>query len=93
MIGVILQKQLGHGAKIGHSGRQEIFRPFYGPHLLSSVYGLWTSMTELIVFDKDGVILDLEATWLPVARALAHYTASLLPMLREVVRRICRKFY
>ncbi len=36
-------------------------------------------MTELIVFDKDGVILDLEATWLPVARAVAHYTASRIP--------------
>lgn len=36
-------------------------------------------MTKLIVFDKDGVILDLEATWLPVARAVAHYTASRIP--------------
>ena len=36
-------------------------------------------MTDLIVFDKDGVILDLEATWLPVARAVAHYTASRIP--------------
>ena len=36
-------------------------------------------MTELIVFDKDGVILDLEATWLPVARAVAQYTASCIP--------------
>ena len=36
-------------------------------------------MTDLIVFDKDGVILDLEATWLPVARAVANYTASRIP--------------
>lgn len=36
-------------------------------------------MTKLIVFDKDGVILDLEATWLPVACAVAHYTASRIP--------------
>ena len=36
-------------------------------------------MTDLIVFDKDGVILDLEATWLPVARAVAHYTVSRFP--------------
>jgi len=79
MIGGILQKRLGHGVKIGHSGRQKISRPFYGPHLLSSVYGLWILMTDLIVFDKDGVILDLEATWLPVARAVAHYTASRIP--------------
>ena len=36
-------------------------------------------MTDLIVFDKDGVILDLGATWLPVARAVAQYTASRIP--------------
>ena len=36
-------------------------------------------MTDLIVFDKDGVILDLEATWLPVARAVAQYTVSRIP--------------
>ena len=36
-------------------------------------------MTKLIIFDKDGVILDLEATWLPVARAVAHYTVSRVP--------------
>ena len=35
-------------------------------------------MVKLIIFDKDGVILDLEATWLPVARAVADYTAELL---------------
>ena len=40
---------------------------------------LETRMTDLIVFDKDGVILDLEATWLPVARAVAQYTASRIP--------------
>ena len=36
-------------------------------------------MVDLIVFDKDGVILDLAATWLPVARAVAQYTASRMP--------------
>ena len=36
-------------------------------------------MTKLVIFDKDGVILDLEATWLPVARAVAAYTARLIP--------------
>ncbi len=36
-------------------------------------------MTDFIVFDKDGVILDLEATWLPVVRAVAHYTVSRIP--------------
>ena len=36
-------------------------------------------MTDFIVFDKDGVILDLEATWLPVARAVANYTVSRIP--------------
>ena len=30
MIGGILQKRLGHGGKIGHSGRQKISRPFMG---------------------------------------------------------------
>ena len=29
MIGSILQKRLGRSTKIGHSGRQEISRPFY----------------------------------------------------------------
>ena len=29
MTGGILQKWLGHSAKIGHSSRQEISRPFY----------------------------------------------------------------
>ncbi len=41
-------------------------------------------MTKLIIFDKDGVILDLEATWLPVARAVASYTADLVPV-RKIV--------
>ena len=36
-------------------------------------------MIKLVIFDKDGVILDLEATWLPVARAVAAYTAALIP--------------
>ena len=36
-------------------------------------------MTKLVIFDKDGVILDLEATWLPVARSVAAYTAGLIP--------------
>ena len=29
MAGGILQKRLGHSIKIGHSGRQEVSRPFY----------------------------------------------------------------
>jgi CHAT domain-containing protein len=29
MTGGILQKRLGHGAKIGHSSLQDISRPFY----------------------------------------------------------------
>ena len=36
-------------------------------------------MTRLVIFDKDGVILDLEATWLPVARAVAAHTVTLSP--------------
>ena len=36
-------------------------------------------MSRLIIFDKDGVILDLEATWLPVARAVAAHTVTLIP--------------
>lgn len=36
-------------------------------------------MARLVIFDKDGVVLDLQATWLPVARAVAAYTASLIP--------------
>jgi phosphoglycolate phosphatase len=41
-------------------------------------------MPKLLIFDKDGVILDLEATWLPVARAVAAHTASLIPLLNIV---------
>ena len=36
-------------------------------------------MIKLLVFDKDGVILDLMATWLPVVRAVADYTITRLP--------------
>ena len=36
-------------------------------------------MARLVIFDKDGVVLDLQATWLPVVRAVAVYTASLIP--------------
>ena len=36
-------------------------------------------MARLVIFDKDGVVLDLQATWLPVARAVAAHTASLIP--------------
>lgn len=36
-------------------------------------------MIKLLVFDKDGVILDLISTWLPVVRAVADYTISRLP--------------
>ena len=36
-------------------------------------------MIKLLVFDKDGVILDLIATWLPVVRAVTDYTIARLP--------------
>lgn len=36
-------------------------------------------MIKLLVFDKDGVILDLIGTWLPVVRAVADYTITRLP--------------
>ena len=36
-------------------------------------------MVRLVIFDKDGVILDLQATWLPVAQAVAAYTVTLIP--------------
>ena len=45
-------------------------------------------MTRLVIFDKDGVILDLEATWLPVARAVAAHTATLIPELGGVMPEI-----
>lgn len=34
---------------------------------------------KLIIFDKDGVILDLAATWFPVVYAVAEYTISIIP--------------
>jgi len=37
-------------------------------------------MTKLVIFDKDGVLLDLEATWLPVARTVAAYTIASMPV-------------
>ena len=36
-------------------------------------------MIKLLVFDKDGVLLNLTDTWLPVIEALANYTISRLP--------------
>ena len=36
-------------------------------------------MIKLLVFDKDGVLVSLTATWLPVIKAVADYTISLLP--------------
>ena len=44
-------------------------------------------MTKLVIFDKDGVILDLGATWLPVARAVAGYTVSLIPVHNDFDRK------
>ena len=38
-------------------------------------------MLQLIIFDKDGVILDLQATWLPVAQAVAAHTVTLIPAI------------
>ena len=65
-----MQKPLGHGAKIGQANARKLPHQF---RLSDKI------MIDLIVFDKDGVILDLEATWLPVALAVAHYTASRIP--------------
>ncbi len=36
-------------------------------------------MIKLLVFDKDGVLLSLTATWLPVIEAVAAHTISQLP--------------
>lgn len=36
-------------------------------------------MIKLLVFDKDGVLLSLAATWLPIIEAVAAYTISRLP--------------
>ena len=36
-------------------------------------------MIRSLVFDKDGVILDLVGTWFPVMQALAEYTLTLQP--------------
>ena len=36
-------------------------------------------MIKLIVFDKDGVVVDLSSTWFPVLLAVAKYTISRLP--------------
>jgi phosphoglycolate phosphatase len=36
-------------------------------------------MIKLLVFDKDGVLLSLTATWLPVIEAVAAHTISRLP--------------
>ena len=46
------------------------------------------TMPQLIIFDKDGVILDLQATWLPVARAVAAHTVTLIPSIGDVTPEI-----
>jgi len=49
--------------------------------MLGAPIGKWERgwMIKLLVFDKDGVIVDLTRTWLPVVRAVADYTVSRLP--------------
>ena len=34
-------------------------------------------MMDLIIFDKDGVLLDLTSTWLPVATDITHHLSAL----------------
>ena len=45
-------------------------------------------MLQLIIFDKDGVILDLQATWLPVAQAVAAHTVTLIPTIDAAMSKI-----
>ena len=45
----------------------------------SSLHNAESKPIKLIVFDKDGVILDLAATWFPVVYAVAEYTISIVP--------------
>ena len=44
-------------------------------------------MIRSLVFDKDGVILDMAGTWLPVARQVADYTVSRQPAREDRVTR------
>lgn len=48
-------------------------------------------MARLVIFDKDGVILDLKATWLPVVRAVAAHTVTLIPPVGGVSPRTTSK--
>lgn len=43
-------------------------------------------MIRSLVFDKDGVILDMAGTWLPVARRVVDYTVSRQPAGGGVTR-------
>ena len=45
-------------------------------------------MARLVIFDKDGVILDLAATWLPVVREVAAHTVTLIPAVGGVSPKI-----
>ena len=38
-------------------------------------------MIQSLVFDKDGVILDLVATWFPVVEKLVDYTMLRLSLI------------
>ena len=48
-------------------------------------------MIKSLVFDKDGVLLDLIETWLPVMQGLAEYTLSLVPAEERLDRPVVQQ--